>query len=124
MAAIAASLKRLLPEVRNQVKVVFVTADPARDTPSVLRAWLDNFDRQFIGLTGNAATIEAAQRAAQVPAASKIVLANKGYQIGHAAFVLAYTKDNLAHVIYPGGVMPTDWAHDLRLLVKEEWSSQ
>jgi protein SCO1/2 len=122
MTAIATSLKRLAPEVRNQVKVVFVTADPARDTPSVLRAWLDHFDRQFIGLTGNAATIEAAQRAAQVPAASKTVLANRGYEVGHASFVLAYTKDNLAHVIYPGGITPTDWAHDLPLLVKEAWS--
>ena len=26
------------------------------------------------------------------------------YDVGHAAFVLAYTKDNLAHVIYPVGV--------------------
>jgi len=124
MAAIATSLKRLAPEVRNQVKVVFVTADPARDTPSVLRAWLDRFDGQFIGLTGDAATIEAAQRLARVPAANKILLANRGYQIGHASFVLAYTKDNLAHVIYTGGVTPTDWAHDLPLLVKEIWSSQ
>src|SRR6185369_9103221 len=46
MAAIATSLKQLAPEVRGQVKVVFVTADPARDTPSVLRAWLDRFDGQ------------------------------------------------------------------------------
>jgi protein SCO1/2 len=123
MAAIATSLKQLAPEVRQQVKVVFVTADPARDTPSVLRAWLDHFDRQFIGLTGNAAAIEAAQRLARMPAASKTVLADRAYEVGHAAFVLAYTTDNLAHVIYPGGMTPSDWAHDLPLLVKEAWSS-
>lgn len=123
MAAIATSLQQVPEDVRNQVKVVFVTADPARDTPTVLRAWLNHFDRRFIGLTGNAATIEAAQRAARVPAASKTVLANKGYEVGHASFVLAYTKDNLAHVIYPGGVTPKDWAHDLPLLAKEAWSS-
>ena len=121
MAAIATSLQQIPAEVRNQVKVVFVTADPVRDTPTALRAWLDHFDRRFIGLTGNPATIEAAQRAAQVPAASKTVLANRAYEVGHASFVLAYTKDNLAHVIYPGGITPTDWAHDLPLLVKEVW---
>lgn len=124
MATIATSLQRLPVEVRNKVKVVFVTADPARDTPSVLRAWLNHFDREFIGLTGDAGTIEAAQRAAQVPVATKIILANKTYDVGHAAFVLAYTKDNLAHVIYPGGVTAADWAHDLRLLVEEEWARQ
>jgi len=89
----------------------------------VLRAWLDHFDRQFIGLTGNAAAIEAAQRLARMPAASKTMLADRAYEVGHAAFVLAYTTDNLAHVIYPGGITPTDWTHDLPLLVKEAWSS-
>ena len=39
-------------------------------------------------------------------------------------FVLAYTKDNLAHVIYPGGVTQKDWEHDLPVLVKEAWSSR
>jgi hypothetical protein len=38
--------------------------------------------------------------------------------VGHASFVLAYTKDNLAHVIYPGGIAQKDWEHDLPLLVK------
>ena len=77
MAAIAMSLRQVPEQVRNQVKVVFVTADPARDSAAVLRAWLDHFDKRFIGLTGNAASIEAAQRAARIPKASKIVLANK-----------------------------------------------
>jgi protein SCO1/2 len=123
MAAIATSLQQIPREVRDQVKVVFVTADPVRDTPTALRAWLNHFDRRFIGLTGSVAAIEAAQRAAQVPAASKTVLANRAYEVGHASFVLAYTKDNLAHVIYPGGITPMDWAHDLPVLVKEGWSS-
>jgi protein SCO1/2 len=123
MAAIAMGLRQLPDEIRSQVKVVFVTADPSRDNSTVLRAWLDQFDKRFIGLTGNAANIEAAQRAARVPAASKTVLADKAYELAHASFVLAYTKDNMAHVIYPGGITPMDWAHDLPLLVKEEWSS-
>ena len=36
-----------------------------------------------------------------------------------SSFVLAYTKDNLAHVIYPGGVGKEDWVHDLPLLIAE-----
>jgi len=35
--------------------------------------------------------------------------------------VLAYTKDNLAHLMYPGGVTRQDWAHDLPRLVDETW---
>ena len=119
MANIASSLQQLPPGVREQIKVVFVTTDPARDSASVLRAWLDNFDRGFIGLTG----IAAAQRAAHIPPASKTADIAHDYGVNHASFVLAYTKDNLAHVIYPGGVTADDWAQDLPLLVKEAWSS-
>ena len=43
------------------------------------------------------------------------------YDVGHASFVLAYTKDNLAHVIYPVGVKLEDLSHDLPLLIKETW---
>ena len=52
MANIGAALKKLPPGIADQVKLVFVTTDPARDTPVELRRWLDNFDRHFVGLTG------------------------------------------------------------------------
>jgi len=123
MANIASSLQELSPEVREQVKVVFVTTDPTRDSAPKLRAWLDQFDSRFIGLTGSEAAITAAQRAALIPPASKTAQTDQDYGVNHASFVLAYTKDNLAHVIYPGGVTPEDWAQDLPLLVKEVWSS-
>ena len=123
MANIASSLQELAPEVREQVKVVFVTTDPTRDSAAKLRAWLDQFDSRFIGLTGSEAAITAAQRAALIPPASKTAQTDQDYGVNHASFVLAYTKDNLAHVIYPGGVTAEDWAQDLPLLVKEAWSS-
>ena len=124
MANIAAALKQMPKSVTEQIKVVFVTTDPGRDSPEVLRAWLDRFDKRFIGLTGSEAAIEAAQQASVVPPAKKSALANRDYQVGHASFVLAYTKDNLAHVIYPGGITQKDWAQDLPRLVKETWSSR
>jgi hypothetical protein len=45
------------------------------------------------------------------------------YSVAHANLVIAYTKDNLAHVIYPGGVSKDDWVHDLPLLVNAKWSA-
>jgi protein SCO1/2 len=88
--------------------------------PGCCDAWLDRFDKHFIGLTGSDAAIEAAQVAAQIPPAKKSAVRPDGtYDVGHAAFVLAYTKDNLAHVLYPVGVKQEDLAHDLPLLVNE-----
>ena len=88
----------------DQVKLVFVTTDPARDSPAVLRRWLDLFDQHFIGLTGTERAIGAVERAAGVPVAVKTGLASGNYAVSHANFVLAFTKDNRAHVIYPGGI--------------------
>src|SRR5215467_3592343 len=52
MANLGAALKKLPPAIAGQVKLVFVTTDPERDFPAVLRRWLDLFDPHFIGLTG------------------------------------------------------------------------
>ena len=85
---------------------------------------LDRFDKRFIGLTGSESAIEAAQQASAVPPARKAAFNNRDYQVAHGSFLLAYTKDNLAHVIYPGGVTQKDWTQDLPRLVKETWSSR
>jgi protein SCO1 len=125
MRIIAQALKAVPPVSARQVKVVFVTTDPARDRPQVLRAYLDGFNSAFVGLTGRDADIEAAQRAANLPVAKKSAVRPDGtYDVGHAAFVIAYTKDNLAHVIYPVGMSLEDWVHDLPSLVNETWSNR
>lgn len=119
LANIAAALSKSSPEVNNAIKVVFVTTDPARDTPEVMRAWLDKFDRRFIGLTGDSASIVAALRQLRMGAPVREQLANDTtYYVGHSAIVLAFTRDNLAHVVYPFGVRQADWAKDLQLLVR------
>ena len=121
MANLSAALKKLPSGIAGQVKLVFVTTDPERDSPAVMRRWLDLFDRHFIGLTGTERAIEAIERAAGVPPAAKTGPPNGNYGVSHANFVLAYSKDNLAHIIYPGGVSKDDWVHDLPILMNETW---
>jgi protein SCO1 len=119
MYIIAQALRNIPPAAADQFKVVFVTTDPDRDTPAVLRKWLDRFDKRFVGLTGPQTAIDSAQIAANLSPAKKSPVRSDGaYEVGHAAFVFAYTRDNLAHVIYPVGVKEEDWVHDLPLLAK------
>jgi protein SCO1/2 len=49
MANIASALQKVPADVAEQIKVIFVTTDPARNSAAVLRSWLDNFDERFIG---------------------------------------------------------------------------
>ena len=78
---VGAALKKVPSGIADQVKLVFVTTDPARDTPVELRRWLDNFDKHFVGLTGTEAAIEAVQRAAGVPADPQNGARNGNYSV-------------------------------------------
>jgi protein SCO1/2 len=122
MANLGAALKKAPAGIADQVKLVFVTTDPARDSTSAMRRWLDLFDRRSVGLTGTEQAIEAVERAAGVPVATRVRGAGGNYGVTHANFVLAYSKDNFAHVIYPGGVSKEDWVHDLPLLINANWA--
>ena len=57
MADVAVALRGLDPALAEEVQVVFVTTDPAFDTPAVLGEYLARFDADlptpFIGLTGD-----------------------------------------------------------------------
>ncbi|MFZ5624740.1 MAG: SCO family protein [Gemmatimonadota bacterium] len=119
MANIAAVLEKLPTSVTRDVKVVFVTTDPARDTPERLREWLGGFSQAFIGLTGTQAQIDSAQIAAGMPPAVKETPDSTvtDYTVGHSAVVLAYTKDGLLRVLYPFGTRQQDWARDIPKLV-------
>jgi protein SCO1/2 len=121
MANIAAVLRKLPPQLANRVKVVMVTVDPDRDTPERLRQWLDNFDRSFIGLAGPMDEVNDIQRRFNLPPAIKQG-DGPDYLVGHAAYVLAFTTDNAAHVISPSGTRQHEWAHDIPILLEANWN--
>jgi protein SCO1 len=122
MANLAAVLKTFRPTVRERIRVVFVTTDPDRDTPERLRTWLAHFDPTFIGLTGDTASINGAQRALYLPLPQIGEPDSTGaYLVGHAAAIMAFTPDNQARAMYPFGIRQADWANDLPKLLEIEW---
>lgn len=119
LANLAAVLDKLPDEVSRHVRVVFVTTDPARDSLPRIREWVRQFDRGFIGLSGGDSVLVAAQRGLGIPpAVSDTTGAAADYLVGHAAQVIAVTRDGMARVWYPAGTRQRDWAHDLPLLVQ------
>jgi protein SCO1/2 len=128
MADLAAA-KRLLPEgVTARLKVVFVTEDPRRDTPPVLREWLDRFDPTFLGLIGGGSTtsyvlnqLHLPQTAftsptpAPSPAPSPATTVGR-YGVSHSGIVYVFAHD--ATVIYTGGTTPRQYAADLIRLAR------
>ena len=111
-----------------EANVVFVTTDPARDSPERLRHWLDQFPggERFVGLRGTPQEIAAAEAAAQIPGSVQLPPKNAGkpddYEVGHAAQIMAYTPDDMAHLAYPSGVRSEDWIADLPRML-DRWGS-
>ena len=118
LAEMNAALRDLPKDVAEKVKVIFITSDPERDTPEVLKKYLSAFNPSFIGLTGTREQTDAAQEALGVPVAEREDLGVGNYAVNHAAYVIAYTKDHVAHTVYPSGMGRKEWINDLPLLVK------
>jgi protein SCO1/2 len=118
MSDLAYAIRRQPMSVRRRTEVVFVTVDPRRDSRRTLRTWLDHFGRSFVGLTGNRAQITAAERDAGVPVAPPEPHSNGRYAVAHSSLVLPYSPDDRAHVVYTVGFHPSDFAHDLPLLLQ------
>lgn len=113
MADVAVALRGLDAALVDQLQVVFVTTDPAFDTPEVLGEYLSRFDAdlpvEFIGLTGEQAAIEQAQLSAGVPLAE-----DEGRL--HSSLLLLYGSDDQAEVAFDAGNNARDIAADLRVV--------
>ncbi|HEV2638083.1 MAG TPA: SCO family protein [Actinocrinis sp.] len=117
MADIAAALRALPTAESAQISVVFVSTDPARDTPAVIHTWLAQFDPRFIGLTGAFSTIQQAATALAIPVSPPTTSADGDYTVTHGAEVLAFNTDDKAHVLFTAGTTVAQYDHDLSLLL-------
>ncbi len=123
MANIGQALKTIPTEDRHRLEVVFVSTDPARDTPERIREWLDVFDPSFVGLRGTLEEVNRIQNQVGLPASLLDEPDEDGnYLVGHAASVLAFSADGPARLRYPFGTRQAAWAHDLPRLIEQPGS--
>ena len=112
MSDLTSAVLQLPDSVQEQTQVVFVTTDPARDTPEVLREYLDHYDGGFVGLTGDLGDIVEAAEAMGVPIEGRNRLPSGGYDVGHGAQVIGFTG-NQAPVLWTEGTPVDDVVDDV-----------
>ncbi len=121
MSNIAVAKKALPQADQDNLRVVFVTTDPERDTPESLGAWLKAQDPSFVGLTGDFATIQAAARTLGIGIDAATKDANGNVISMHGAQVIAFSpKTDEGYVLYGEGTTVDDYTKDLPKLVKGE----
>lgn len=84
LSQISEILRALGPEAK--IKVLFVTVDPERDTPELMRDYASSFDPRIIGLSGSRAEIDRMLAAYRVYA-RKAPAKNGDYSMDHTALV-------------------------------------
>jgi protein SCO1 len=123
MALTAAALRDLPAADLRKIVVAFITTDPARDTPVVIRTWLDRFDSSFVGLTGTVAAVHAAEEQVQMPLSypvtSPAAISETGqdYRVVHAGYTLVYAQNGRADLTIDDAARPDQYAVTLEHLL-------
>lgn len=89
------TLERLGTKAEN-VRVLFITVDPERDTPEMLAAYLRPLGPKFIGATGSTQQIEAATRAFRTYSRKQPASPDGSYSVDHSTQL---------YVVDPGGLL-------------------
>lgn len=76
-------LEKSDPALAARVVPVFVTVDPARDTPAVLKQFVRAFHPRMVGLTGSRNAIDAAEKAYAIYARKGETSPGGGYMMDH-----------------------------------------
>jgi protein SCO1/2 len=118
LADIASALTKLDDAVRQDIQVLFITTDPARDDGPAMRKYLDRFDPTFVGLTAQLRTIKSVARTLGVAVEGMKRLPSGGYEVGHSAQVIGAGRDDKAGIVWTENTSIGDLAHDLGRLVE------
>lgn len=112
------AMKAALGDKADKAQVVFVSLDPARDTPERLDAYMNAFDPSFIGLTGTPEAIDAAATEFGVFYEKHAAEGASGYLIDHTATVNVVDPKGYLRMVIPYGVAGADIAADLQYFMR------
>jgi protein SCO1/2 len=112
-----AAVKKQLGADGERVQGIFVTVDPERDTPELLKAYVDNFDAGFVALRGTPEETLAAAKRFKVFFAKVPGKTEGSYTIDHTAGSYVFDPQGRVRLFTRHGTGPEALAHDLRLLL-------
>jgi cytochrome oxidase Cu insertion factor (SCO1/SenC/PrrC family) len=86
----------------NKIQPIFITVDPERDSPAVMKAYVENFGPRLLGLTGSPAEIAAVAKAYRVYFGKAGKAAAEDYLMDHSSIIYLMGPDGkfLKHFTY------------------------
>ena len=121
MNNLAVAKKQLPREQQDELRIVFVTTDPERDTSAALGKWLKGIDSQVVGLTGDFDTIQAGARTLGISIDPPRKDDNGKTVSDHGTQVVAFSpKTDGGYVLYGEDATVEDYTKDLPKIIKGE----
>ena len=119
MSNIAVAKKQLPEAQQDELRIVFVTTDPERDTAAALGKWLKGIDPQVVGLTGDFDTVQAGARTLGITIEAPHKDKNGKVVSTHGSQVIAFSpKTDTGYVLYTEDASVDDYTKDLPALIK------
>jgi cytochrome oxidase Cu insertion factor (SCO1/SenC/PrrC family) len=107
------ALSKLPRETRASIVPVFITVDPTRDTPKVLKTYLEGFGKEWTGLTGSAVEIAVAAKEYRV-FYTRQPLQGGGYGMNHSSVIYLMGRNGAYVTHYDESIGPDALAKDLK----------
>lgn len=107
-----------LTQQADKVRFVFITVDPQRDSPEVLAKHLQNFDAQFIGLTGEEEELAKVWKQFGAYREIRQVEGSQNYLVDHTARIYVLDADQNLILTYPYDIGARILLEDMRHLLK------
>ncbi|HJU07373.1 MAG TPA: SCO family protein [Rhodanobacteraceae bacterium] len=104
----------------DMVRILFVSVDPARDTPQVLHQYVTAFDPHIVGLTGTPQQIAAMAKRYRSAFNIDAKQANGDYTVSHGSIIYVFDRHGRARLIGNSTDTPDAIAHDLQLLMRQD----
>jgi len=112
---------KLMPKgAPERVQVLFVTVDPERDTPEVLKAYVPYFHPTFLGLHGSQEQVAQAAKDFRIVYRKHVEPGASGYLVDHSAGSYVLDSHGRMRLYLPFGHTPQDIANDLLALLKTD----
>jgi protein SCO1/2 len=114
-----AEAKKLMGPDGDKVQGLFVTVDPERDTPQVLKAYMANFDPGFLALRGTPEQLSAMAKDFKVYYKKVDGKSPTSYTMDHSAASMVYDTQGRLRLYTRYGTGAQALASDLQLLLKQ-----
>ncbi|WP_266169450.1 SCO family protein [Dyella subtropica] len=116
LAQLHVVMQRLGP-LADDARILFVSVDPARDTPDVMHAYVNAFDPRAVGLSGEPRAIEALSKRYRSAYTREADKSDGQYEVSHSSAIYLFDREGKARLLSTPANPQDDLVHDLHLLL-------